>query len=177
MTFSSSRIGHRWRPASLVFVTGALIAGEACASRVPPLAHAQQSASQLARAVAGALERADAAELHSLALSEQEFRDHVWPELPASRPERNLPFSYVWLDLKRKSDGHLARILEEFGGQPMRVADVRFAGGTTQFQTYVVHRDGRVRLVHQDGSITETRLFGSVIEKNGQLKVFSYVVD
>ena len=53
--------------------------------------------------------RRDRARLDALALSEQEFRDHVWPDLPAARPERNLPFSYVWGDLHQKSNISLAR--------------------------------------------------------------------
>lgn len=111
-------------------------------------------------------------------MSEQEFRDHVWPDLPAARPERNLPFSYVWGDLRQKSDSSLARILAGYGGRRLPVAGVRFAGGTTQYATYLVHRDTRIALKDGDGAGgDEIQLFGSVLEKDGRFKVFSYVVD
>ena len=80
----------------------ALAAIVAC-SRAPPLANTHSSASSLASAVLDALARRDRAALKALALNETEFRDHVWPELPAARPERNLPFSYVWGELRQKS--------------------------------------------------------------------------
>lgn len=150
----------------------------ACGPRVPPLEHTQPNPLELAQRVATAFERRDETELRALALSEQEFRDHVWPELPAARPERNLPFSYVWRDLKRKSDGHLARLMADRGGRRTRVREVRFVGGTTQYHSFIVHRDARVTLTHDDGTTaTDVRLFGSAIEKDGALKVFSFVVD
>ena len=40
----------------------------------------------------GAREASDRRRAQALALTEEEFRDHVWPELPTSRPERNVPF-------------------------------------------------------------------------------------
>jgi hypothetical protein len=48
--------------------------------------------STLAREVLAALVLRDAGRLRALPLSEGEVRKHVWPELPASRPERNVPF-------------------------------------------------------------------------------------
>ncbi len=62
-----------------------------CSPSKPSFAHSQSSSSALASAVLDAIERNDATMLRDLALSEQEFRDHVWPDLPAAQPERNLP--------------------------------------------------------------------------------------
>ena len=78
---------------------------------MPPLANTSASPEALAAAVLDALARGDRARLDALALTEQEFRDHVWPDLPAARPERNLPFSYVWGDLHQKSNLSLAQTL------------------------------------------------------------------
>src|SRR5687768_11319639 len=83
--------------------------------RVPPLANASASPEGLASVVLDALSHGDRARLDALALSEQEFRDHVWPGLPAARPERNLPFSYVWGDLRQKSNIRLADTLRNYG--------------------------------------------------------------
>ena len=109
-------------------------------------------------------------------MSEQEFRDHVWPDLPAARPERNLPFSYVWGDLHQKSNLSLARTLMAQRGKRHTLQHVTFAG-TTKYANYVVHRDATFVVADPSGASTELRVCGSFIEKDGRWKVFSYVVD
>ena len=154
----------------------ALISSGAACSRVPPLANASASAEGLATAVLDALSWRDRARLDALALTEQEFRDHAWPDLPAARPERNLPFSYVWGDLHQKSNISLARTLDAHGGKRYILQRVTFAG-TTKYTNYVVHRDATFVVTDPSGGSAELRVCGSFIEKHGGWKVFSYVVD
>lgn len=162
-------------PAALIAALVVLL--EACGPAVPPLAAAHASVADLATAVIGAFERRDLSALRSLALDEREFRDHVWPELPAARPERNLPLDYVWGDLHQKSDASLTRLLAARGGERLTFVGIRYLGGTTPYQSYLVHRRAELTVRDAQGAIRQTRLFGSVIEKDGRLKVFSYVVD
>ena len=122
-------------------------------------------------------ERRDVNGLRTLAVSEQEFRDHIWPELPSARPERNLPFSYVWGDLHQKSEAALSGTLASRGGQHYQLIAVRFLGGTTQYKTYLVHRQTALTVKDPSGNEQQVRLFGSVLEKQGEFKVFSYVVE
>jgi len=142
-----------------------------------PIPNSQASAEALAQAVLDAVAARDEAALRRLALDEQEFREHVWPDLPASRPERNLPFSYVWGDLRTKSDASLAALLVEHGGRRYQLEGIQFRGGTTKYETSVVHRDSRLEVRDADGKRDTIQLFGSVIQKAGGFKVFSYVVD
>jgi hypothetical protein len=152
----------------------AVLAVTAC--RPAPLAHAAASTELLTKAVVEALGGRDAERLRALALSEAEFRNIVWPDLPAARPERNLPVEYVWADLRAKSDAGLKRTLHQHGGAPLELVRVAFAGPHTRYRNYVVHRDAVVTL--RRGGVEEAvRLFGSVIERNGQFKVFSYVAE
>lgn len=125
----------------------------------------------------GAVERQDTTTLHGLALNEQEFREQVWPELPAARPERNLPFSYVWGDLRQKSDHSLAQTLARYGGRKYTLVSVRMAGETTRYSTYTVHRETVLQVRDEADTHADLRLFGSAIQKDGAWKVFSYVVD
>ena len=141
------------------------------------LANAESSPEEIVLAVLDALERKDSEHLRELALSEEEFREIVWPELPAARPERNLPFSDVWGDLKVKSDAALAGLLKEYGGRALVLTDLRFRGGTTQYESYVVHRTPTLRVLDAGGVDHELRLFGSILERGGRFKLFSYVVD
>jgi hypothetical protein len=152
-----------------------LLAVSVACSRVPPLAHTHPSAASLASAVLDALARADRGALESLALSETEFRDHVWPQLPAARPERNLPFSYVWGDLHQKSTQSLAAVMAQQGGKRYQLINVRF-GADSDYRTYRVHREARFRVRDATGAELDIRVCGSMIEQDGAWKVFSYVV-
>src|SRR5687767_8103866 len=98
--------GSQWSSGLVLWVLCVVIC-TGCSRGAPPLLNASSSSQDLASAVLEALAQRDANRLRALALSEREFRDHVWPELPASRPERNLPFSYVWGDLRQKSEESL----------------------------------------------------------------------
>ena len=162
--------------ATLVPVVACLLLAS-CGASPPPLAHSQDSPEALARAVLSGLERRDVDTLNKLAIDEAEFREHVWPELPAARPERNLPFSYVWGDLHQKSTARLGQTLATHGGKEYTLVSIRFDGGTTPYKSYRVHRDAEITLTDAEGGTQQIRLFGSILVKDGRFKVFSYVVD
>jgi hypothetical protein len=128
-------------------------------------------------AVLDGIARGDTAALRGLALNEQEFREHIWPELPASRPERNLPFSYVWGDLHQKSEMALGQTLARHGGRRYTLVSVRFAGDTTRYPSYTVFRETVLSVRDEQGVETDLRVFGSSLAKDDSWKVFSYVVD
>lgn len=179
MTYVPSRTTVRiaastWIRRSL-FV-GTLVCLAACDTRTP-LANAEASPDALGRRVLAAVERRDIDGLRNLALSEREFREHVWPELPAARPERNLPFSYVWGDLHQKSEAALATTIAEHGGRRLELVSVRSLGEATQYNTYTVRRQTELTVRDERGDAIQLRLFGSIIEKDGVFKVFSFVVD
>ncbi|MGE0392498.1 MAG: hypothetical protein AB7I25_02495 [Vicinamibacterales bacterium] len=159
----------------LLLALVALWIGPAC-SRVPPLAGARESPEAVVRAVLQALASRDRAALDALVLSEQEFKDHVWPHLPAARPERNLPFSYVWGDLHQKSRQNLSRTVREFGGKRLRLERVSFSGQTA-YPGAVVHREAVVTVTDERGYTSDVRVCGSLIEQGGRWKVFSYVTE
>jgi hypothetical protein len=123
-----------------------------------------------------ALASRDRDRLEALALSEQEFRDRVWPELPAARPERNLPFSFVWGDLRQKSLAALSQTLQEHGGRRYHVDRVSFASAT-RFPSFTIHREATVHVRDASETARELRVCGSMLEQQGRWKVFSYVVD
>jgi len=162
---------RRW-----VLVIALGVCGGIGCSRVPPLADTAGSSEALATAVLDALARGDRPRLDAIALTEREFRDHVWPDLPASRPERNLPFSYVWGDLHQKSRVGLSKTIATHGGKRHELRRVTFAG-KTQYGHYTVHREATFEVVDDSGVAETLRVCGSFVEKDGAWKVFSYVVD
>ncbi len=160
---------------SLLLVVPSLVGVLGCTA-ASPLEGPHRSADVLATAVLEALARTDRTALEGLALSEQEFRDHVWPDLPSARPERNLPFSYVWGDLHQKSRVGLAKTLTQHGGKRYILKGTRFEG-QTRYAHYLVHRDSTFDIVDARGAALSLRVAGSFLEKDGVWKVFSYVVD
>jgi hypothetical protein len=149
----------------------------ACGAGSSPLPNAHASAEALSRAVLTAIETRDADALRGLALNGEEFAEHVWPELPAARPERNLSSSFVWGDLHQKSNITLRHTLAAHGGKTYELVSMRFLGKTTQYESYRVHRESELTVKEADGIERQLRVFGSVIEKGGRYKVFSYVID
>jgi hypothetical protein len=164
-------------------VIAAVIATAACSApaqptrSVAPLSNTFDSADALARAVLGALAQNDLPRLRSLALSESEFRDHVWPELDTSRPERNVPFDYAWGQMKQRSDGSLQQTFSRYAGRPLRFSRAGFTGETTSYQSFAVKRDSEVIAADETGRELVLHLYGAALVKDGRYKLFSFVVD
>jgi hypothetical protein len=172
-------------PAALrILIWLAAIAAASCTtspaepSRAPaPLAHTFESPDTLARAVLDALAKRDSDRLKALQLSEIEFRQHVWPELDTSRPERNVPFEYAWGQLKQHSDGSLTGTLGRYGGRSLQFVRTRFTGETTRYQTFSVMRESEIIAADESGRELILRLYGSAMLKDGRYKLYSFVVD
>lgn len=131
----------------------------------------------MAGAVITGMAAGDRDALMRLAVTEAEFRQLIWPRLPASRPERNLPFEYVWNDLAAKSDANLRARLGGWQDRGFSLVSLSFKGGTEDYGTFKVHRETVLILKDRDAREQSGRLFGSTLEYKGRFKVFSYVVD
>jgi hypothetical protein len=177
---------RRVLPASLAVAAalgGLLLASGAvpligCRPQPALLEHTLESPEAVARAVLKRLNTRDIAGLQELAITEHEFRKLVWPKLPAARPGRNIPWDYVWNDLRSKSTMQLqARVHEWQPSGDGAVVKVEFTGETTDYETFRVRRKSAVTIRTPDGHETRHRLFGSIVEQAGRYKVFSYVAD
>ena len=139
--------------------------------------HTFDTPQALVHAVLDAFASSDRNALEALALSESEFHQLIWPELPAARPERNLPWSYVWRDLRQKSRTTLASLLVAHAGRRYSLVDLRATGGTRRYASFDVTRGTELVVRNETGRQQTLRLFGSVLHAKGRYKVFSYVVD
>jgi hypothetical protein len=159
----------------LVAAVGVFASLNVARTRPAPLANGHPSPQALAGAVLQAMTAGDLERLRAMALTEEEFRAHVWPHLPASRPERNVPFDFVWDMLQQNSDGYLRQSVSRVHDVPALLR-VEFAGETSTYGDVAVHRDTELVVAAGEGE-ARIRLLGSMIEQNGAWKVFSYVVD
>ena len=154
--------------------------GVAASLEAPPLGSTFGSIDELAVAVLDGIQHGRGQALWGLALTKEEFRDVVYPVLPASRPERNTSMEYVWGDLEHKSSASLSATLAEHEGRRYELVRVEFVAPAQRQRDYGafrMHRDTRVVVRRDDGSELSLDLLGSVIERNGRFKVFSYVTD
>jgi hypothetical protein len=144
----------------------------------PALSSTFDSPEALARSVLKAFAAEDVETLKSFPLDEEEFRLYVWPKLPASRPDRNIPFEYGWGDLHQKSVGSIASNFARYKGRKLELLSIRFQDGKTDYGSFVVHRESMMRVKDIDtGKEFDVALFGSVMEWRGKYKLFSYVTD
>ena len=168
----------------LLVAAAVLATAAACSAPAEPtrataasLSNTFDSPEALGRAVLSALATRDLERLRALSLSEAEFGEHVWPELPTSRPERNVPFDYAWGQMKQHSDASLSETVSRYGGRSLRFVQTRFTGETTQYQTFRIMRDSEVVAADESGRELILRLYGSAMEKAGRFKLYSYVTD
>ena len=113
----------------------------------------------------------------ALALTESEFRDIAYPRLPASRPERNTSAEFLWEMLHQRSRRSLASTLDRRGGRRYELVAVDFAGETTDYGPFRVHRKTVLTVRTPAGEEETLRVFGSLLEQDGRYKIFSFVTD
>lgn len=156
----------------LLLSVGCRIAGREPRS----LRHAQPSAEALAERVLEALAKQDEQSLKGLVLTKEEFCTYVWPELPSSEI-KNLTCDWVWDSFYPSDVAGLRQTLRMHGGKQYSLVRVRFAKGVTEYKTFKVHEESRVVVKDDSGQEREFKLFGSMLELEGQFKLLSFVVD
>lgn len=175
--------GGGWQRASRALIAGLVLAmGIACQAGAfstsgRALAQTFETPEDAASAVLAALAAKDVGRLQSLAVSEGEFSATIWPELPSSRPEVNLPLPYAWGTLQQNSQAGLAMTLDAHAGRRYRLQRVEAGPTVTRYASFVIHRDVVVVVEDPAGAWQRLRLFGSLLEQGGRWKIFSYVVD
>lgn len=146
-------------------------------ARQAPLTHTLESPEAVARAVLDGLARRDRAALDALMMTRAEFDAHLWPSLPASRPETNMRADFVWNRLKHQSDARLAHTLAQHGGKSLILVGVELRGTRSSHGALSVTRDSIVTVRAPTGQVQQLRLFGSVVQQGQRYKVLSYVTD
>lgn len=140
------------------------------------LTSAQPSAEALAGSFLEALARQDVEAIRRLRLTKEEFCRYVFPELPSSKVP-NLSCDFAWSQATLRSDGGLYKLLPKYKGKRYELISLRFEGKPDAYKGYRVHKPARLLLKDEKGAEQEVRLFGSMLELDGQFKLFSFVAD
>jgi len=157
---------------AILLVTGA------CGRPAAPVAFslAYDSKDAAVTAFLQALAARDRDTLARQVVNQTEFLKHIWPALPASRPEVGMPADRAWADQAQKNAAYLAQTLSEHGGQRYELVAASFGGPATTYGSFTIHPEATLDVRDASG-VREVRLFGSMIESGGRWKIYSYVVD
>ncbi|HQR40906.1 MAG TPA: hypothetical protein PLF26_21160 [Blastocatellia bacterium] len=140
------------------------------------LANAMASPEGVAAAFLDGLAAGNIRAMQRLRITKDEFCWYVWPELPASQLP-NVSCDFAWSQATLNSLSGLDQTIRSYSGRRFAFVSLRFAGGDEVYSTYTVHHDTRLVLRDESGDERELKLFGSMLETNGQWKLFSFVVD
>ncbi|MFZ5906455.1 MAG: hypothetical protein ACOYVJ_03465 [Nitrospirota bacterium] len=139
------------------------------------LSNTRASVDELCREVLALVAQKNRNALEALALTEDEVKEYIWPYDEHSRPEVNMPFAFWWGDLHKRSSFRLTQTLQKFGGKKFELVSVRFGEDSMHYHNAIVHRDTRLTVRDEEGREWDVELFGSIVELNGQYKIFSYI--
>jgi hypothetical protein len=132
------------------------------------------SLDDLVRTVERGLAEQDTTRLLDLMINEREYREIIYPALPAAHPPINAPFETLWVTHYPDAYGGLMRILRLYGGHDVEILAVRFEAPDQDFVNFTLHENSRVDIVVDGRREDDRRLFGSVIHAGGGWKVLSY---
>lgn len=141
------------------------------------LAGSKGSPESLARHFLEALANRDRDKLTESVLNRQEFEQYVYPKLPASDPRANISAEFLWKQTHLRSQAGLSRTWGRHAGKKYRLLGYGFAGGEQDYDSFVIHKDTRLLVRDEKGQEQELDLFGSMIEMDGEYKIYSLVVD
>lgn len=173
----ANRRGSALRGASALLCVAALaLLLTSCAGQTGPAwADSFESSDALARAVIAAYNAGDTAVLMRYALTEHELRTTVWPHLPASRPAVGMSWDYFWRDHAQRTRGYLLTLFAKHARQAYELTGLTF-DGRAAYGPVTIHRAPAVDVMTAAGA-RRLRLFGSMAEKDGRWKLYSYVAD
>jgi hypothetical protein len=161
--------------ARLVALALLLALGWACGPPRERFAGSFASPEALTQAFLGELEIGDPAGLERLALSEEEYRLELLPEMFAYG---RVPASFVWNQMQSRSQVGMKTVLGRLGGRSLAFEGIEFAGGTVEYQTFRVHLKPTVHVRDREtGRRAALALFGSVLEHEGGFKLVSLNTD
>jgi len=138
------------------------------------LENAAPSMEALAARVIEAMVQEDSQTLRGLALSEEGFRQYVWPELPVSDTRTNVSFDYVWKEVAYRSTMWMNRLTKDLSGRNVKLVRVLHRGKAFRYRSHCAWSDMMVVLSDESGQEREYPLFGTLIEMDRRFKVYSY---
>lgn len=136
------------------------------------LEHAFRSREALAKGVLAAIERGDEEALRRYLVTEEEHRTLLWDQLPESG---YLDFRYARRLNERSTGKAIRRVLERYGGQPLRFVGLTFEKETEAYDGFALFRGAALRVRHAStGAEGVIPVLDVLLERNGWWKPMNY---
>jgi hypothetical protein len=129
------------------------------------------SRDSLVRLFERALATRDTKGLERLLITREEFAYLYYPDSKMARPPYELGPDVMWMQVRSQSDRGLRRLVARYGGRKFRIQGLDCEPREQQ-NAIVIHQCG-VRL-NAGLDSAATRLFGSIIEREGRFKFVGY---
>jgi hypothetical protein len=134
-----------------------------------------ESRDELARRFLAALSARDASAFADLAVSRAEFAWLVFPHHLYHNPPYELDPDIFWIQLKAGSAEGLGATLQRYGGARLTLLGQSCQRDTVQIKSGPVRVWSACELRFRAGdSVLTRRLFGSIVERDGRLKLLSF---
>ncbi len=129
----------------------------------------------LAKRFLGAVAGRDTAALRGMLLTRAEFAWLMFPDHRYAEPPYDLDPGIFWLQLTAENSKGVERVLQRYGGQPLTFEALSCGVDTLQMLRGPTTLWGPCSVRYRTADSTLTRkLFGSMIERNGRVKLVSY---
>lgn len=135
------------------------------------------SRAMLVRRFVAALVGSDTASLVRMALTRAEFAYLTYPSSPFTRPPYRQSPEIVWLLLGVEHDKGLTRLMRRLAGQELTYLGHRCDAKPQREGRNRIWRGCVTRVRLATGTVLEKRLFGAIVERDGQFKFASYATD
>lgn len=142
---------------------------------VAELESAQASIESTVRRFTRMVEQRDTAAMRALVMTRREFAYLYYPTSPFTRKPTLQEPGLVWFLHINNSQKGATRLLDRFGGKPLRVAGNVCKGPRIEGANRLW--DDCVQRIVQGNDTTVIRLFGGIYERAGRFKIFSYSND
>lgn len=177
---AASSADSRETPAANAAVPSASVAPSLAPSGPAPtharaLQDPEQSPEALARVVLRAIADGDDATLLRKRVTKDEFCHYLWPDLPGSKVP-NVSCDFAWDQATLRSTAGLGRVLGRDRGKRYELVSMRYAGGVTEYASFKVYNKAVLTVRDETGVEREAYMFGSILELDGQYKLFGYAV-
>lgn len=133
----------------------------------------RSSRQALVDAIFAGLARGDTAALRRLTISRAEYAWLVYPSSPFAAPPMQQPPQLSWLLESTPSEVGFSRLVSRLGGRPIEVLQLRCPDAAVREGRNTIVGGCSVQLRDQ-GATRELRLFGPLIEREGEWKVLSW---
>lgn len=144
------------------------------AERPDSLRHGAPSRDALVARWAAAVATNDTATLNALMVDRAEFAWLYYPDARMSRPPYEAPPGLLWGQLLASSEDGATQLLRRYGRARFAVVALRCPEAPVTEGRNRLHERCEVRVRTATGTLPATRLFGTILERDGRFKFLGY---